>query len=82
MFNYNSFLDFIDRLLGYWIERGSTVIYQLPPDCVICKLIGGYDNIPEDILSLIRVYLHGKSILRAHYSLTSILIGIFWGLSL
>ena len=69
---FNFFYNFSDFLLGYWIEWGSIVLYQLPPKCGICKSIGDYDNAPEDMLNLIRVYLDSKSMLRPHYSLHSI----------
>ena len=65
----------MDCLLGHWIERGITVLYQLPPECVICKSIGGYNNSLEDMLHLIRVYLGDKRMLRPHCPLLSILIG-------
>ena len=65
----------MDCLLGHWIERGSTVLYQLPPECVICKSIGGYNNSLEDMLHLMRVYLGDKRMLRPHCPLLSILIG-------
>ena len=50
----------MDCLLGHWIERGSTVLYQLPPECVVCESIGGYNNSLEDMLHLMRVYLGDK----------------------
>ncbi len=50
------------------------MLYQLPPECGILKSIGGYDNTPEDMLSLIRVYLDGKRMLRPHYFLPFILM--------
>ena len=54
------FLIFHGLFFGTMNRESSTVLYQLPPEWVICKSIGGYDNTLEDMLHLMRVYLGGE----------------------